>query len=59
LDGSALARYNKIRLHGLQGNMNPFMNWTTAMDAATKFAPGTCATVALRRQPCTSSHVRW
>jgi len=39
-DAIIAGKYNNIRMHGISGNMNPFMNWTTAKDAATKFAPG-------------------
>lgn len=38
MDAIKAGKYNNIRLHGIAGNMNPFMNWTTALYAASTFA---------------------
>eukprot|EP00729_Bicosta_minor_P014162 gene14162-23573_t len=40
IDAIKAGKYNNIRLKGIAGNMNPDMDWTTALDATKIVPPG-------------------
>jgi len=59
MDAIKAGKYNNIRLHGIAGNMNPFMPWTTALNASTTFAKGQHGSTSTSKLLQTFSSTCW